>query len=185
MSLIRTIGILSIALLVGGSTARAQSPSLVGDYHGTALIGDTSEGSLIPIEFVQSVDLALKIERVDDTYTGSLSFRRLYLNLEGRLADAQGPLDSLVISGDRTFTATSSPIRFLLDGRLIERIVSLEGTFNVSESDCIPTIEADYSEVMYGLVFKPLDMSGSLSMARARDTQAADACLGDPLTPPQ
>jgi len=176
MRLTSRLWIVSLLLLLGAPPLSAQS--LVGKYHGTALIGDTS-GLVIPEEFVQSVDLAMTIERTQEgAWAGTVSFRRPVRNPNtGRTEEAQGPLVYLTVDDAGEFVAQSAPIRFTLDERTAERTVYITGRFVRGEGQCIPTIEAEYYETIRGLAFRPLALSGPLSMARTQATAADTPCL--------
>ena len=174
----RILWIISLVLLAGSLPAPAQS--WVGDYHGTALV-DPTRGASGLAEFFQSVDLGLSIAWTPEgDYSGSVSFRRMFRNRQGERVEARGPLASLIIQPDGSFAAVSAPIDIRLDdGRLVERTVRLAGSFRILEgAPCIPIIQADYSETLLGLTFRPLEWWGPLEMARKQDTPADDACLG-------
>lgn len=173
----KTIPILIFIVLAGAAAGHAQS--LIGRYEGSVTFGDTSE-TMIPLEFVQSIDLAVRIDLSDEgTYIGSVSFRRPFRRTEtGPFADAQAPFVSLVINEDWTFQARSAPIRHLVNGRTVERQVTLTGWFVPSaENPCFPTLQADFFETLRGLVFKPLEFSGPMTLVRVKDNMADDGCL--------
>jgi hypothetical protein len=192
MTLRTIILLLGLIFLMGGFAGHAQS--VPGEYSGAVVIGDTR---IIPTELTQSLDLVLQIRQDEKTldYNGTLSFRRLFRDANGRppLADVQGPLESLVINpSDWTFVATSAPIRFSLcvryaadpraqcvETRVIERKVTIIGTFTFDEANpCVPSVnDGVYSEDITGLAFNTLTLTGRVSLARTKQSQADIACL--------
>jgi len=165
---------------------------LDGVYSGSVTIGDSSDGGIIPGEFLLSIDLGLTLQNSDSGWTGQISFKRFVTTNATRISppDCQSvpsreltaPLTSISINPDGTFQATSGPIFLCVrNDKAVQRQVQLQGVF-VTRNNC-HHIElrglsyGNYQETVTGLITLPSTnqtmLVGTFLLVKAKESPDA------------